>query len=295
MLAVTLYFACGVAFGRVVRGTGRVSAVLNLWVVNVALPALILAKLPGLAIGEQVAVPVAVAWTLVVLGAGGVLVAARAGGFSRAETGALLMIVPLGNTSFLGLPVVQALLGQDHLPSALAFDQLGTFLALATYGLLVAGRLGHGDRGWRPVARRLFRFAPFLALLASVPLRAVTVPAAVHDLFSVAGRTVAPVALLSMGMRFVPRMAPAKSRVILTGLALKMVLMPAAVTLAAVLFGDLTSVAWQSTLLESAMPPMVTAGVLAVSAGFDEETVVGAVGLGTIAALVVFSAVSLAA
>lgn len=294
MLAVTAYFVCGVVAGRVVRTPARVSHVLNLWVVNVALPALILAKLPSIALGQEVVIPLAVSWGIVVVGAGSVLAVSHTLGLSRLETGALLLVVPLGNTSFLGLPVVESLLGRDHLPSALAFDQLGSFLALATYGLFVAGRVGSGERGWRPVVRRLTRFGPFLALLGSIVLRGVDVPTGIHDVLVAAGRTVAPVGLLSMGMRFVPRLRFDKAGLIATGLVLKMALMPAAALLAALLVGDVSSVPWQSSILEAAMPPMVTAGVVGISAGFDEELIISMVALGTIIALVVLSLVSLA-
>lgn len=292
MLAVTVYFVCGVLAGRVLHAPGRVSHVMNLWVVNVALPALILVRLPGLAIGQEVVVPFAVSWGMVVLGAAVVLALARTGRLSRGETGALLLLVPLGNTSFLGLPVVQAILGQDHVPSALAFDQLGSFLALATYGLFVAGRYGSGEHGWRPVVRRLVRFGPFLALVGSVVLRGIDVPDGVHDVLVQLGRTVAPVGVVSMGMRFVPRLRFERAGLIATGLVLKMVVLPGAALLAAVLVGDLSAVPWQSSLLEAAMPPMVTAGVVGMSAGFDGDLTVSMVALGTIVCLVVMSFVS---
>ena len=290
---MTAYFVCGVLSGRVLASPGRVSGFLNLWVVNVALPALILARLPGLAPGRDLVVPVAVSWGLVGLGAGAVLLFSRSAGLDRGETGALMLLVPLGNTSFLGLPVVQAVLGEDNLPAALAFDQVGTFLALATYGLWVAGRWGGGDRGWRPVVRRLVRFAPFLALVASLPLRAVEVPSPVQDVLNGLGRTVAPVALVSMGMRWVPRLRIRRARLVAAGLALKMVLMPAAVLVVALAAGGLSAPAWQSSLVEAAMPPMVTAGVVGVAAGLDGDLIADMVALGTVVSLVTMSAVSL--
>lgn len=293
VLAVTLYFICGVLLGRVLRTPTKVSHGLNLWVVNVALPALILAKLPGLALGRDVFIPVAVAWGTIALGAALVFAVAHAWNMSRSQTGALLLLVPLGNTSFLGLPVVQAVLGADHLPSALAFDQMGTFLALATYGLFVAGRFGDGERGWRPIVSRLVRFGPFVALLVSIVVRLTGLPTTLHDLFGEVGRSVAPVAVVSMGMRFVPRTRFANARVIGMGLLLKMAAIPGVVAVVAVFVGDLSSVPWQAALLESAMPPMVTAGVVGISAGFDQDLIVSMVALGTVISLVVFSAVSL--
>lgn len=291
---MAVYFVGGVLLGRVLGAPARVSHVMNRWVVNVALPALILARLPGMSLGEQVAVPMAVAWGLVACGSLAVLFLSPRLGLTRTETGALLLMVPLGNTSFLGLPIVQALLGGDNIPSALAFDQLGSFLALATYGLFVAGHWGTGERGWRSVVRRLSRFGPFLALLGSIALRRFHVPEGLQDSLVGLGRTVAPVGVVSMGMRFVPRRRFDRARTIVVGLALKMVIMPLLVLGAAILVGDIGSVAWQSSILEAAMPPMVTAGVVAVTAGFDEDLVIPMVALGTAVSLVTMSLVSLA-
>src|SRR5690606_11018524 len=108
------------------------------------LPALILAELPELALGADLVVPVAAAWACLALAAASVGIGARRHGWPRATTGALLLVTPLGNTTFLGLPLVEALLGTDAIPRALAIDQLGTFVGLSTYGAVVAARWGEG-------------------------------------------------------------------------------------------------------------------------------------------------------
>ena len=289
---MTLYFVCGVVAGRALPAPLRVSGFLNLWVVNVAVPALILAKLPALALGSEAAVPVLMAWLTISVAAVTVVAVSRRKSWSVAVTGALLMVVPLGNTSFLGLPVVEAVLGHDHVPAALAFDQLGTFLALAMYGSLVAGRFGAGERGIRPMVRRLVTFPPFIALVVSMLLRLGSTPGWLHDMFAAAGRTVAPVAIVSLGLRFTPRLHIDRAGIVLFGLSVKMLLLPAVVLALAMVVGDTGAVEWQSSLLESAMPPMVTAGIIGIAAGFDEELTTTLVALGTSVALVILPVVS---
>ena len=88
-----------------------------------------------------------------------------------------MMVRILGNTSFLGLGMVESLLGADHLASAIAYDQVGTFVGLALWGSFVASTYGAGESGWRPVLKRLSRFGPFLALLASLVFRVIDLPA----------------------------------------------------------------------------------------------------------------------
>jgi predicted permease len=259
---------------------------LDVAVIGVALPALIVAKLPDLAIGADLAVPVAAAWGCVALAAASVLLGARRFGWSRQTTGALLLVTPLGNTTFLGLAMVEALLGRSELTRALAFDQLGTGVALATYGSVIASHWGQGDSGWRPVLARLFRFPPFLAVLASFGLRVVELPAGLDDALGQVGRLVAPLAMLALGLRFRVAASAHARQAALWCLGTRMLLLPVAVLGAAFAAGGFHDPAWRASVLEAGMPPMVTAGVIAARAGLDEELATTVVGVGLVAALV---------
>jgi predicted permease len=286
VLAVVLAcFAAGLAAQRVAPSTRRLIGPLDQAVIGVTLPALILATLPDLALGADLAIPVGSAWGCLALAAGVVTVAGRRLGWSRATVGALLLVTPLGNTTFLGLAMVESLLGRAELTRALAFDQLGTFLGLATYGSVVAARWGTGESGWRPVLGRLVRFPPFLAVVASFALRAVDVPAGLDDALGDVGRLVAPLAMLALGLRFRVAASAHGRQAALWCLGTKMVLLPLAVLAVAIASGGLDDPAWRASVLEAGMPPMVTAGVVAARADLDEELATTVVGVGLLLAL----------
>lgn len=286
MLAVVLTcFALGLVAQRVAPGSRRAVPWLDHAVISVTLPALILARLPDLALGADLVVPVAAAWGCLALAAGVVLVVGRRAGWSRATVGALLLVTPLGNTTFLGLPMVESLLGKAELARALAFDQMGTFLALAVYGSVVAARWGHGQSGWRPVLDRLVRFPPFLAVVASFGLRLVEVPSGLDDAFGAVGRLVSPLAMLALGLRFRMARSTHGRRAALWCLGTKMALLPLAVLAAAAVAGGTNDPAWRASVLEAGMPPMVTAGVVAARADLDEELATTVVGIGLVLAL----------
>ena len=263
------------------------------YVLRLALPALILAKLSTVELNSDLALPVAIAWTLIVGAAGAIVVCGRIFSFDQKIVGALLLVAVLGNTSFLGLEMVHSLLGADHMPSAIAFDQLGTFLGLALWGSYVASRYGAGESGWRPLVRRLSRFVPFLAVLASIPLRALDIPDIGDDVLNALGRTVAPVAMGALGLRFTLRVSAHVAGPALLCLALKMLAMPGAVYIVATIAGSTHDLAWSASIMQAAAPPMVTAGVVAVSAGLSEELVVFMVGVGTLVAFVSIPLLSL--
>lgn len=286
MLAVALWFAAGIALSRAWKGSPALGGALHKWVLWVALPALVLAKVPTMRLDSGAAVPVIAAWLCVAAGSVAVFLVSRASVWTREVTGGMLLLVPLGNTSFLGLPVVASVLGEDHLPSALAFDQLGTFLALATYGTWVAARYGNG--GGRPVdvVARIATFPPFVALVASFVLRQWPLPDGAHDVVRELGTTVAPAAMLATGLRLRLTRLRGRARLVATGLALKMVVLPALVAVLALVAGDIGSVAWNAAIAEAAMPPMVTAGIVAIGAGLDEELATGLVAAGTVVGVV---------
>lgn len=294
MLAIVLVcFAVGVALRRLVPRSDGLVAPLDQVVISVTLPALILARLPDLELGVDLVVPVAVAWGAGAVAVAVVAAAARPLGWSRRTTGTLLLMTPLGNTAFLGLALVEALLGDEALTRALAFDQLGSFLGLAVYGSVVAARWGHGEVGWRPVLGRLLRFPPFLAVLASFVLRAVPLPAGVDDLLGDVGQLVGPLAMLTVGLRFRLALAPHARRAALWCLGVKMGVMPLAALAVAALAGGLDDPAWAASVLEAGMPPMVTAGVVAAQADLDGDLAASVVGTGLLVALVTVPAFSL--
>jgi predicted permease len=293
LAVVVACFAAGVAARAVAPRSGDLVSWLDHAVITVALPALILAKLPGLALGADLVVPVAAAWGSIALAATIVVVLGRRLRWTRTTIGALLLVTPLGNTAFLGLPMVEALLGRVELSRALAFDQLGTFLALATYGSVIAAHWGHGEGGARVVLTRLVSFPPFVAVVASFGLRLVDVPLGVHEALGSVGRLVSPLAMLALGLRFRIARAPHQRAAALWCLGTKMVVLPVAVLAVGAVAGDLRAPAWAASVLEAGMPPMVTAGVVAARAGLDEELATTVIGVGLLAALVTIPLLSL--
>lgn len=294
MLAIVLVcFAVGVALQRATPRSAALVAPLDHAVISVTLPALILARLPDLELGADLVVPVAAAWGAGAVAVAIVLVAARRFRWSRRTTGALLLVTPLGNTTFLGLALVEALLGSEALTRALAFDQLGSFFGLTLYGSVVAARWGHGEAGWRAVLGRLLRFPPFFAVVASFALRAVPLPDGLDDLLGDVGQLVGPLAMLAVGLRFRLALAPHARQAALWCLSVKMGVMPLVVLGAAAVAGGLEDPAWSASVLEAGMPPMVTAGVVAAQADLDGDLAATVVGVGLLLALVTVPALSL--
>jgi len=270
-----------------------VTAWADKYVLQVALPAVIIAKISKVTFDADVVLPIAVAWSVMFVAIVSVLIASRILKWNRSITGALLLVGVLGNTSFLGLGMVESLLGTDHLASAIAYDQVGTFVGLALWGSFVASTFGAGEGGWRSILNRLSRFGPFLALLASLIFRIIDLPDEVYPILNGIGKTVAPVAMCALGLRFTLSVNRSVQVPALLGLISKMAVLPALVFAVSMFVGSPQDLAWSTSILQAAAPPMVTAGVVAVGAGLSAELVAFMVGVGTLVSFVSLPLLSL--
>ncbi|MFU8764077.1 MAG: AEC family transporter [Haliea sp.] len=260
---------------------------LNGYALNVALPAVILANLPLLNVSSALLIPALTPWLLMLPVIALLLTLARLLGWSREVIGALLIIVPLGNTSYLGFPLVQSFFGQEAMPYAVVYDQLGSFLALAVYTPLVAAFYGPGLK--RPTANaimaRIFTFPPFLALLAGLLLRGVALPPLANQLLDMLAATLIPVVMVAVGLQITVRFQHSELLPLSCALGIKLLLMPAGAWLLWMLLGQ-DGLAVQVAVFQAAMPPMISAGAIAIAAGLAPRLVAGAVGIGLIVSFV---------
>lgn len=273
------------ALGLFLRRAGAPAAAvagLNRFIVWVPLSAVILKSIHALAWEPSYWIPVSMAW-LVFAGSAALFAAlSRRMGWGPRATGVLVLTAGLGNTSFVGYPLLRALYGERAIPIAVLTDQPGSFLALATVGIAAASYYSAGRASAGDIVRRLLRFPPVWALAAAALLRGVAFPAAFISALSWAGATLVPLALISVGaqLRFDPALVRRERVALAWGLGYKLVLAPLAV--AALFAGVLghRGEAIRVTVLEAAMGPMITAAIVADEHGLDRELSALMVGLG---------------
>ncbi|MHB8834405.1 MAG: AEC family transporter [Candidatus Methylomirabilia bacterium] len=285
--ATVAFLLIGVGLRRLPAFPRESAAVLNNYVIYVPLPALVLLRIPGLAFAPELLTPALLPWAMLLVSAAGVLVASRLLHWERAVTGSLLLLVPLGNTSFFGIPMVKAFFGDGGVPYAVIYDQLGSFPALATYGSLVVAVYGSGERPTaRGVGLRIATFPPFIALVLALALRGVAFPAAVSELLATLAATLAatlvPVVMIAVGLQLSLRIPREEAAPLALGLAGKLVAAPALALLACRLLG-LDGEAVRVAVFESGMPPMVSGGALAIMAGLAPSLSAALVGFGILA------------
>ncbi|MFY2763963.1 AEC family transporter [Arenimonas sp. MALMAid1274] len=277
--------ALGLLFQRLRVFPDNAAEVLNKVVLYVLLPASVLLYAPRLELNRDVLAIAAVPWLLL---AATVLLVTGVSKLLKLrpdEHAVLLLCVALGNTSFLGYPLVRALLGEDALPYAVIYDQFGAFLILSTFGLYVLARYG-GDA--KPtaglIARRIVTFPPFLALLFGLTLMPEAPPAWIAGGLQRLADALLPLVVLAIGLSLQLKLPRDELKPLAAGLALKLAVLPLISLAIAPLLG-LQGQQHDTVVLESAMPPMITAAALAISHRLAPGLAAAMVGYGILLSL----------
>ena len=125
---------------------------LNAFVIFVSLPALVVEKIhamPTADFAPATWIAASMPWVSIAFAWVCASALRRFAGYSRETQGALTLVIGFGNTSFVGFPLLSALLGPRAIPPAVILDQLGSFLGLATAGNRVGLGLRRGAEGAR--------------------------------------------------------------------------------------------------------------------------------------------------
>lgn len=285
-IQIALFIGLGLVFRRIKAFPDQTAQVLNMFALYVALPAVILLKVPQLEFSSEMIVPALVPWAMLALSSVLVLVAGKRFHWSRETTGVLLLIVPIGNTSFMGVPMVNAFFGENGIPYLIIYDQIGTMFIFAVYGSIVLAMFGReGSVNIAEVARRALLFPPTLALFVGLLLRFWSYPDPVVNGLQDLSGMLTPLVMTAIGFQLRIRLSPAVLRPLGFGLAIKLVIAPLVALLGCRLLG-LNSLAADIAIFEAGMPPMVTAGALAIAAGMLPELAAALVSLGMALAFV---------
>jgi predicted permease len=252
---------------------------LNLFVIYISVPATVLLQIPNIIFDSSLWVVVLAPWLVLVLSV--VLVLWIFGNAPRNTKAALLLLIPLGNTSFFGFPMIEALMGNESLQYAIIYDQLGSFLILATYGAFIVSYFSDEKSTLKQTVSKIVLFPPFIALL--VALLVGKMPEQSLPYLELLSHTLVPLAIIAVGFSMELKIGSDKS-IFVKALALKLIAIPL------IVFGvfrlmEIDSMVAQVTLLEVSMPSMITAGAMAIHAGFAPKLSASLVGYGIIVSL----------
>ncbi|RAR75463.1 auxin efflux family transporter [Flavobacterium aciduliphilum] len=203
---IILLFVClflGFLFQKIPQFPKNSHHILNQYVIHISIPALALYYIPKIELSVALLYPLGVAWIGFLLSFLFFYTLGNYFKWSKKLTGCLILTAGLGNTSFVGFPLIEAMFGEKGLKTAIIVDQPSSFVVVATLGILVATLFSSSTTSVKAIASKVFYFPPFiffmLALLCAL-IRFDFPPMLQHVFFRL-GNTVTPIALVAVGLQ----------------------------------------------------------------------------------------------
>lgn len=244
----------------------KITKWVNAYLLNIVLPALALLYIPQIVPGWELLIPVSSAWFTFLLSWLIFGILGKILKWDRQTTGCLVIVAGLANTSFLGFPVVEGLYGKEALPIALLIDQGGSFLLVSSVAILVGSIYSHKEGNLSAIPLKILRFPPFGFLLLTIAMSILgwKTPEFLIPIVTVVGKTMAPVAIFAIGLKFSVDFESLSSKYYWFGMGYRLLLAPLMVWLIYRNFLPETSLELKVTVLESGMAPMITGSIVAI-------------------------------
>jgi len=286
---VIMLFAC-LAVGMALRWGKRVPenahTSINAFIIHVSLPALTLLQMHSVVLDPALLYAALMPWLLFAASAILFWAVGRLLRLPRTTIGALAVVGGLGNTSFMGLPMIEAFYGPGGMPTGIVVDQLGTYLVLSTVGIMLICFYSEGAITRQEIARRIVTFPPLIALVLAIALIPVAYPGWAVSVLARLSGTLAPLALVSVGLQLKLGALRGNRGPLAMGIGYKLVLGPLLMLLLYVGGLGLRGPTTQITLFEAAMAPQIGGSIVAIQYGLDAPLISLMVGVGTVLSFV---------
>ncbi len=279
-ILIILYLAIGYGLKNVRLPIKDLANKLNKFVIYLSLPAMIFLQIPKLEFSSDALIPVVVSWGVIIITALLVLIISKYMKFSKNITGSLMLVTTLSNSSFLGIPIISSFMGEKALPYILVYDQLGTFLALATYGTFVGAYYSSTSKiSFKAILLKLISFPPFVSLVIALFLSGIVFNDIVNTSLDILSSTIVPFALVAVGLQLHFKLPKDEIVPLTISLFLKLIIAPVIALLICYIFN------WDNfisdvSVLEASMAPMITAGAMASMLGLAPRLSNAIVGYG---------------
>ncbi|MDR2051456.1 MAG: AEC family transporter [Deltaproteobacteria bacterium] len=237
----------------------------NVWVLYVALPAMSLRYLPGVIWNTEMLLPVLGPFLLWGLAWVYAAIYARLKKIDKATRLVMLISCGLGNTGFLGFPLVSAFYGPEGMSIAIVFD-MGVFILFCTVGvaavLKTAGQ-GSGEKvKITYLLKRMIFFPAFLGCVSGLILPHFLDISPLYPLLDLFVPTVAPLGLFALGLQLEFKEYGRSAEHIAFALLYKLILSPLLVLGLSLLMGA-KGLAAQVSVMQAGVGAHVTISLMA--------------------------------
>lgn len=276
MSNLILIFVClilGIVLKRAKIVPENFHSSLNAFVINISLSAFSLYYISKIELNSSVIFPALVPWIGIFFAIIFFYILGKIFSWKHSVIGALIMCAGFGNTSFIGIPVIQALYGEEGLKTVMLVDQPG-FIALSTVGILVANFYSGSKDSLLKHLTKIIKFPPFIAFIIALILNAfsIEIPQEIDETLLKLGSTTVPLALVSVGSQMKwKKIEKQEGFYLFLGLTFKLILYPLLILILYKYVFLQNGKIIDISVLESAMAPMITAAIIAEAHNLDSN------------------------
>lgn len=246
---------------------------LNAFVINISLSAFSLHYISKIELNSSVIYPIAVTWIGIFAAIVFFVFLGKLLNWKYSVIGALIMCAGFSNTSFVGIPVIQALYGEEGLKTLMLVDQPG-FVALSTVGILVSNFYSGSKDSLTKHLVKVLKFPPFIAFAAALLLNvfSIEIPKDLDDVFMKLGATTVPLALVSVGSQMQwKKIEKEEGFHLFIGLLFKLIIYPFIILVIYKFILNQSGEMIDICIMEAAMAPMITAAIIASAHNLDPK------------------------
>lgn len=244
---------------------------------NISLPSLILysiitSKFTGNYLILFILVPLAMIFQFILLFIFGKLFIRE-----KKELSTLLLSGVMGNTAFLGYPIVEIFFGSNNLPYGILFDQVHFYTFLIIIYPLISFLSGNNIKD----IKSSFVSPPVFAFLIGLVLRNFNIPSIFIVSLDILKSSVTPLVMLYIGINLELRIIKKDLLYLIPVTIFKLIIFPFLFYFLSSFF-TINSNILNVALLQSMMPTMMATIIFGAQIGLNKKTLAKAVGLTTI-------------
>jgi len=270
-IIIFIAIAIGILFRKYKNLPKDSHRVVNLWIVNVALPAIALRYIPKMKWNWDlmliIATPLIIFFGALLI----IIIASKFRDIPLKSKAAILLTVGFSNMSFLGYPITQAYYGEKGLQLAILCDQT-SFIVVSSLGILTAtyATQQKGNFDIKDLLKKVFTFPPTIAFILAFTLPYFVNMNSIDPILESLGATMVPMALFSIGLQLEFKNWQTDKLLLNLALFYKLIIAPLLVLAISWLF-VIEKLYVQVSVIESAMAPMVVGTIIATEFGLNPK------------------------
>ena len=204
--------------------------------------------------------------------------------WSKPAQGSFLLSAMVGNTGYLGFPVILALVGEKYFGWALFYDMLGSAIGAYGLGVVVAARFGTQVKSIWQLVRAILYNPALWSLGLGLGFRQIPLPEVAERSLQGFAWSVIALSLILIGMRLSQLDSWNRLGQVSVSLGIKMLLVPLVLGIVLVQLG-ITGAPQLVIVLQMGMPPAFATLVLAEVFDLERDFAVTALAVGSIGLL----------